>query len=62
MDKIFWQKMNQFDHDRLGYTFENDGTFFMLWEDFVQYFSMIDICRINDNAHYFSTQVEYLDN
>ena len=60
-DMQFWKKMNPFDADRLGHTFENDGTFFMLWEDFVQYFSMVDICRINDNAHYFSHQTEYYD-
>lgn len=24
----------------------------MLWEDFVSYFAMVDICKINDNAHY----------
>jgi hypothetical protein len=60
-DLQFWKKMNPFDADRLAHTFENDGTFFMLWEDFVQYFSMVDICRINDNAHYFSHQAEYID-
>jgi hypothetical protein len=60
-DAQFWKKMNPFDVDRLGHSFENDGTFFMLWEDFVQYFNMLDICRINDNAHYFSHQTEYID-
>ncbi len=34
-DKKFWQKINPFDKDRLGQKFQNDGTFFMLWEDFV---------------------------
>jgi calpain-5 len=34
-DAQFWKKMNPFDVDRLGYSFQNDGTFFMLWEDFV---------------------------
>jgi hypothetical protein len=52
-DKKFWQKINPFDKDRLGQKFQNDGTFFMLWEDFVDYFSMADICKINDNSHYF---------
>ena len=62
MDKVFWQKISPFDVDRLGHTFQNDGTFFMLWEDFVQYFSMLDICKINDNANYYSLQNEYVDN
>ena len=34
----------------------------MLWEDFVQYFTMVDICKINDTAHYFSSQADYTDN
>ena len=58
-DKKFWQKINPFDKDRLGQRFQNDGTFFMLWEDFVEYFSMADICKINDNAHYFYYQDTY---
>ncbi len=31
----------------------------MLWEDFVNFFAMIDICRINDNANYFYYQDTY---
>lgn len=31
----------------------------MLWEDFVQYFGMVDICKINDNAHYLYYQDNY---
>ncbi len=31
----------------------------MLWEDFVQFFSMVDICRINDNAHYLYYEDNY---
>lgn len=31
----------------------------MLWEDFVNYFSMVDICRINDNANYISVESDF---
>lgn len=29
-----------------------DGIFFILWEDFVTNFQLVDICKINDNANY----------
>lgn len=45
--------MSQYDRQRIGYYDEYGGTFFMLWEDFVQYFTLIDICQIQDNANYF---------
>lgn len=25
----------------------------MLWDDFIKYFKLIDICKIQDNANYF---------
>ena len=31
---------------------EKDGVFFLTWEDFVTYFQLVDICKINDNANY----------
>lgn len=37
----------------------NDGIFFMLWEDFVNYFDMIDICKVRDNASYLNVDVEF---
>jgi hypothetical protein len=50
----------------MGYTkskpfiiLENDGVFFMLWEDFLNYFSMIDICKINDNSHYINCDSKF---
>lgn len=31
---------------------KNDGIFFMLWEDFVEVFNMVDVCLIQDDASY----------
>lgn len=31
---------------------DKDGIFFILWEDFLKYFQLVDICKLNDNAHY----------
>jgi hypothetical protein len=33
--------------------------FFILWEDFVNYFFMVDICRINDNASFTNLEAEF---
>lgn len=30
----------------------------MLWEDFVGYFDMIDICKVKDNANYNFLSIE----
>jgi len=37
----------------MGHTQKDDGVFFMLWEDFATYFVIIDICNVDDNAHYY---------
>ncbi len=37
----------------MGLNYGDDGTFFILWEDFLKYFVILDICKINDNAHYY---------
>jgi len=31
----------------------------MLWEDFVNYYDMVDICKINDNASFSSIEAEF---
>jgi hypothetical protein len=55
-DRNFWSTISPNDRQRMGYSDKNDGVFFILWEDFVNYFFMVDICKINDNAS--STNVE----
>lgn len=37
----------------MGYNCGEDGIFFMLWDDFSKYFIVLDICKIDDNAHYY---------
>lgn len=37
----------------MGLNYGDDGTFFILWDDFQRYFVILDICKINDNAHYY---------
>ena len=43
----------------MGHVNKNDGTFFMLYEDFVNYYSMVDICKINDNANYLTSDADF---
>lgn len=31
----------------------------MSWIDFLDYFVMIDICKVNDNAHYFNIDSKF---
>ena len=31
----------------------------MLWQDFVNYFGMVDICKIDDNANYLSVESNF---
>ena len=58
-DKNFWAKIPPAEKQRLEYKEGNDGTFFILWEDFVNYFGMVDICTIDDNANYVSVESEF---
>lgn len=52
-DAAFWNKVSNTDKNRLGLTGANDGIFFMFWEDFLQYFQIINLCKVNDNANYY---------
>lgn len=53
-DKKFWSKVTPEEQIQMGMNFGgDDGIFFMLWEDFEKYFIIVDICRVDDNAHYY---------
>ena len=56
-DQRFWSTVSAADRQRLGYKQNNDGVFFILWEDFVNYFFMVDICKVNDNASLTSLEI-----
>jgi hypothetical protein len=58
-DRRFWSTVSPADRQRLGYSERNDGVFFILWEDFVNYFFMVDICKINDNASFTNLQAQF---
>jgi hypothetical protein len=52
-DKKFWSKISPEEQLRMGFHCGDDGIFFMLWEDFEKYFVIADICKVDDNAHYY---------
>jgi hypothetical protein len=54
----FWSSISPADKQRMNFIQGNDGIFFMLWEDFVNYFDMIDICKVKDNACYLNVDIE----
>jgi len=41
-----WQLITRADRDRLDYEIENDGEWWMRYEDFIQYFSEVTLCTI----------------
>ena len=56
-DQAFWNSVSATDKQLLDYDDhsrqkDTDGIFFVIWEDFLNYFSLVDICKIFDNAHY----------
>lgn len=56
-DEDFWNTVSASDKQKLDYTDDKrktnvDGVFFVFWEDFIKYFQLVDICKINDNANY----------
>jgi hypothetical protein len=56
-DEAFWAALTPLQKQNLDYVDSNrkintDGVFFILWEDFIIYFQLVDLCKINDNANY----------
>ena len=58
-DTHFWSTVPAADKQKIGFQEKHDGIFYMLWEDFVNYFGMVDICRIDDNANYLSVESNF---
>lgn len=58
-DRKFWGSISAADRQKMGFSEKNDGIFFILWEDFVTYYDMVDICKINDNASYSNVDAEF---
>ena len=58
-DNCFWSRVSAEDQLRMGYNIGDDGVFFMLWENFLEYFVIVDICRLNDNAQYIYEEDDY---
>ena len=64
-DIDFWNQISASDKQLLDYQDgnrkkEKDGIFFVTWEDFLKYFQLVDICKINDNAHYNFVPTEFV--
>ena len=58
-DQMFWSRIPANEKQSLGYVQRNEGKFFMLWQDFLNYFALVDICKINDNANYLFFEREF---
>ena len=58
-DKKFWGQISEQDKFNLNFTNEDDGTFFMLWQDFDNFFVVVDICHLDDNANYFYKEAQF---
>jgi hypothetical protein len=58
-DRQFWTSIPSADRQRLSFSESERGSFFMLWEDFVNFFDILSICKLQDNASYSSCQCEF---
>jgi hypothetical protein len=51
-DTKFWAEVSAAEKKRIGYVDKDNGEFFMVWADFLHYYDMIDICKIDDSYSY----------
>ena len=58
-DKGFWNRVSAADKRRLGHKDKDDGIFFIVWEDFLQYFQLVNICKVNDKASYYYEELTF---
>jgi len=58
-DTKFWNSISPNEKKRIGYGDSDDGIFFMLWEDFLDYFQLVNICKVNDRANYYYDELTY---
>lgn len=58
-DKKFWNSISASEKKRLGFDDKNDGIFFMFWEEFPEYFQLVDICKIDDHANYYYQEITH---
>ncbi|XP_062997937.1 calpain-6 isoform X2 [Elgaria multicarinata webbii] len=47
-----WKKVSKAEREKLGLTIENDGEFWMTFEDWCKNFTDVDICRIVNTSHF----------
>jgi hypothetical protein len=53
-----WKKVSNEDKARIGYKIGNDGSFFMSYEDFCKYWTILRICRIFSKGKYLKQTME----
>ena len=51
-DTQFWSKISPECKQLMGFKQADNRIIFMLWEDFIKYFTTVNICQINDNANF----------
>ncbi len=42
----FWKTVSANDKKLLGYGAGDDGIFFMFWQDFLEHFQLVNICKV----------------
>ncbi len=58
-DKKFWNSISVRDRQNLGHLDKDDGIFFMFWEEFLEFFQLVDICKIDEKANYYYEELSY---